>query len=777
MAQEPLNNVFAQQPKSLESPVPSDAAAKRLDEMLGQVQPSQVKIADPNAQGAMPQEPQVDDMGMQAQQTLDAMLGAPQGVESVAMPQEPGFFETNFTPSGIASQFENAEARVRASFGKTPKEQAGILRGVFGDQNVRLVGKNKDTLQIRKPGAEKFVNLEPGTFDILGDLFLDTFRDTMSYGAGSLAVAAQGPGAVEPISSGAAFIGGVAAGEAVSDYLVEEMWGVPRDPSRGGVVGPDATVGEKIGVSAFRAGENLKTGALALAFDKAAKAVGGAVAARRAKLKAVRALDDIPYSEKNTATIKETIATLDELKSLDKITTLPGTDTVALAHQLAPNSDATAIAKGLTGNPRFITAQTLATKNVDDAIIGLVEESADLTKGSLKRTLREGFKQTETAGLQQDVKGLLKQVRKAEGEVIAKFRDQASATARTTPMPTTATSQALQDIANAVDNIPDLKFLGKHVDDISQDLIENGGQGLSMDQMIGYVKRLGPDIEIAMNSRDPKMQFIGGKLMSSLRRDLRDNMGFVLDKGQKEAYDVAIGKFRKAADGQSVLRNLLKQDDMATNAFVKGIINKGRNGMQQFKAAKQFLLQEDPELWNKVTSEFFEELALKHRDLSKPGMYNAAKMRRELMGYGPEMLKELLPKGVGPKTVFKALDASDQLNKAILNASDDELEKTAKSAILATSSFISAKLNTAYAFLKFGTSDRRLLKLMNREGVDKFIDGVPKPKRAKLKKLFESIIDHEITKGTIKTVGTVGRAGQVVESAEGVQEVMQGMGQ
>ena len=768
---DPLESAFTQQPAQLADPVP-DATAQPdnpFEAALASAPQGQVDLG-----GAQPAPP------VEANPFEAALSGA---TPEADVDQQPPvtlmgseFLGSNATPTGIMQQFENAEARIRASFGRSDVEKEKILKGMLGNDNVRSAPRGG--FLIKPKGKDKFIKLEPDTFDVVGDIIFDGFRDLFSGTAGVAAVAAQGPAAAEPISSAIGFGAGVAAGEAIADNLVTEVFGVPRDPSRGGVVGPDAGLGEKVGASFARAGENLTTGAIATVLNSAANKIIKGVQVKRKAMQGLRTLKDTPKSEVLKESININLQTMDELGQMNKLVNLPGTDVPILAHQLAPHTEATKLAKSLTGNPNFIKAQELAAKNLDDSIVNMIEEAGDLAPKSFRNVLRTGEK-TIKPGVQQDVKALFRDVRKAEGKLIETFRMKASKEAAGQPVPMNNTFGAMKEVMDdlgvqvnqgggikfpdddslaqllGTDSKPMINGLKKDLSRIYKQMVKGQNIGFTIDDMIAQSKIIGAKNDAA-GRIGGKYKFYIGKLSSSMRSDVREAMPQLLNEVDSAAYTTSINKFQQAAQGQEVLKNLLKHNDMATNTFAKGIITKGRTGLSQIKATKAFLNETDPTAWKKITSEFFEELALKHRnvDPNAPLSFNSRAMRKELSGYGPDMLKELMPGGVKPGQVFRALDLSEQLERTLINGSDNEIEQVTKSMFGAMSQFISAKFNAVYSVAKFGNSNQRLLKLMNRQGVDKFLEKVPAGDRGMWKSVINSHIAAGVKRGTIKTLQT-----------------------
>ena len=705
----------------------------------------------------------------------------------------------------VKEQLEVLPARIRASFGKTQKEKQSALETYLGKKNVRAT---KDNFLVRLPGKDKFRKLDPETFDIIGDMFADTFRDSVTQMTGVAAVAAQGPGALEPVSSAVGYGLGVAAGDSVADLIAENVLGIPRDPSRGGVAEGDSTLAQ-VEAGAERALDNASYGATSTIFNSALKKLVGVFGDRitkRAELrKAIKDAGEVPEHQKLSASVKANMDTADELVSLDQLKNLPGTDTPILAHQMLPDTkDAKNVAQSLNNSREFQTLQGQASKQLGDTIVDMVEAAADLSQGTVKKAMQSGQK-IPKKGLVNDVGELLESATKAEGKLIGEFRDRAGEAARNVPIRTPKTMEALEEIVGelgiqarpgggykflpdddlaAILGTDSKAFIGSFKKDITRLLDKlssrqksgtgpqlgsqdpNDIAGFVMDDILKQAKLIGNKNPAARRVGGLYQKFVG-KLSSALRADAREGMTTILGEADGAAYAASMKKF---ADFTTTSKNLgkLLESETGANTFTRLLLSKGKSGLANLKATKRFLNETNPEAWGKIKSEFFEELAIKHRNLGGTGgiEYNVKAMRKDLAGYGKEFLDEMFPKqkGVGGAgLIFRAMDLAEQVQRATVGGTEAEMLKLGKELARASSQFVSAKINSSMSLFSFFTKDKRLMKLMSKEGIEVFLEKVPEAKKGMMRKAFSAVLEYGKGQGLIKTLDVMSSApGRVV---------------
>lgn len=193
------------------------------------------------------------------------------------------------------------------------------------------------------------------------------------------------------------------------------------------------------------------------------------------------------------------------------------------------------------------------------------------------------------------------------------------------------------------------------------------------------------------------------------------------------------------------------------------------------RAAKEFLQDANPEAWQQVKAEFVEELFLKARTISETGDVTfkpEAVRKRIAQDFGREFMSELMGNEKDFGRLMKAFDMSEQLRKTIMAGTDDELEKAARSAVQATSQFISAKINTAWALMNFGLSNNRLLKLIDKRGIDEFLTGVPNKDVGRIRQVLSDAISYAKAEGKLAALSAreVGRSAIAIEGGQEIDQ-------
>ena len=726
-------------PQSVSKPVPGAEAQDELDQFL----------AD-SAQSA----PQMD--------TLDQFLGSsgsvpPQGQDFQV--QEPSSFMGVNTD--ISGQFRDMPVRVLSNLAQDPASVKLTLEKRLGADNVKQKG---DTFYFRQPGEKAFRRLDPTTFEVVNDLFSDFYREsiqTMGGVAGAAEGAAAGALATGPLApvgaAGGAFVGGalgVAGTSAALDAAAERFGGVVRAEDKGAMQ---------------RTGEYLTEGLMFATGEKLAAGLASKWAARRARVEGLRKLEEVAPVDRLTEAVKTNLETLRDMNNLGLTTKIAGTNLEVPAHQLLPfNPQVQKVAQSVSGEKAFQQAQNEAASNFGEAALNLVETAGDLTKGRLQQVVSRGVPLTNEVSAKQ-VNGLFNSVRRAEGEVLGEFRKMAKATAKKSPLPAPKTAEVMQDIFKQIGvRMKDGELVFPKDDDLiqivgSKDLVAGfKGDlnrlnkklikgGFNIDELLNESNFMGAKNETARRVGGIYKSAIG-RLSSAIRSDSREGMALVLEPEDALQYGEKMKRFRSISESMDQLSNYLR-DDIGMNTFAKGLVNKGKEGLANLRSAKEFLLQEDPQMYRNLIGQYMEELALKHRDPSKVAGYNAEAMRKELSGLGSEYLEELFPArgAMNKDLVLRSFDLSNQLEKSIIKGSDREVLDQAKS-MVSTLSWFNRGVNATYALMKFGQKDNRLLKLLSREGVESFLAATPKKERGQMREVLNGILTLARRNGTLAAV-------------------------
>lgn len=739
-------------PGGLEGPVPGTGAQSSFDSFMSSF--SAPKVEAPTAQ--------------------------PSGGEQFAQQFSPEAQNENFPvqePSSvmgvntdIPQQFKDFTTRLRANLAADPESVKLTLEKSLGKENVKV--KN-DKLYFKHPDEKSYRELDPATFEVVNDLFADFAKEgiqAMGAAAGGAAGSAGGPAG--------AFAGtalGAAAGTEAARLAGSGMGVVEANPQ---------SVPERLAT-------DLQEGALFAATEGIFKNLGARFADRRARLAGIRQLEEVAPIDSLREGVKTNLKTLQDLHNLGLTKTIEGTNIEVPAHQLVPFLPKVEnVAKSVAAEKAFQQAQKEAAENFSATTMSLVEEAAGITKGRLSEILKTGVpisKGTNSA----EIAGLFNSVRREEGKVIGEFRDLAKSTAKKTPLPSPATADTVNNVMRDLGvRMQQGKLIWPDEDALAQTLGTDskafiGGLksdlemlnnkmikgGMTIDELVGQSQILGAKNEGARKIGGLYKSAIG-RISSSLREDARNAMPLVLDPEDAVNYAASMKRFASVSDSMKQLEGYL-QDDVGMSVFARGLVNKGKEGLASLRAAKEFLLQENPAMYNDLIGQYMEELALKHRDPSKIGGFNASGMRKELAGLGSEYLDELFPaKGaVNKSLVLRSFDLSNQIERSIIGAPDSTVVKDARKLVGGLSEFTSAKINAVYALMQFGTKDSRLLKLLSREGVESFLQETPKKNRESMRQTLNAILSLARQNGTLATIDSyvepTSTMGQVQKANEG----------
>lgn len=738
-------------PQSLDAPVPGASAKTEFDDLLSQFDvPS---VPSPAAEGE----------DLLAQFDTAAPSAPPEDMSNFPVQEQSSFMGVN---TDIAQEIKDAPIRILANLAQNPESIRLTLEKKLGKDNVRAKGSD---FFFRRPGEKAFRKLDPDSFEVVNDLFSDFYREYlqgMAGVAGAAEGAAAGAAATGPLAplgaAGGAFVGGtlgVAAATPAIDLAARGMGVVPAGEK--GIVG--------------KTGEYLAEGLLFATGEKIAAGVASKIAARRAATQGIRKLEEIAPVEKLQEGVKQNLQTLRDLENIGYVKNIEGTNISVPAHQLIPfDPQVELAAKSVANQPAFQQAQKEAAENFGTTALDLVETAAELTRGRLSQTVKGGVPlRPEVTSA--EVTNLFNGVRRAEGEVLGEFRKVAKATAKKTPLPAARTAQVVQDIFKQIGVTVD-KRVGKEGvlrfppdDDLiqivgSKDLVAGfkgdlqrlnnklTKGGFTIDELLNESSFMGAKNETARRVGGIYKSAIG-RVSSAIRADSRDAMPLVLSPEDAIAYNAKMDRFRSISNSMEQLDGFLR-DDIGMNTFARGLVNKGKEGLANLRAAKEFLLQEDPKMYDNLIGQYFEELALKHRDTKKLAMYNAKAMKKEIQSLGAEYLDELFPaRGpINKGLVLRSFDLSEQLESTLMKGTDKEVVDQAKQA-LSTLSWFNRGLNATHALMRFGSRDNRLLKILSREGVESFLTQVPKKNKPQMRETLSTILTIARRNGTLASVG------------------------
>lgn len=758
----------APKPGSLNKPVPGSEAQDDIDKFLqsykgAQMQPPAQSEAPPEA-APSPQEPGIAQQIGQAATSESPISNLMQtGVKIGAQGLEALGVDTN-----LKQQIEDMPNRIRASLAGDPDSIQLTLEKKLGKENVKRKG---DSFEIRTDG-KKFRELDPGTFEIVNDLFSDFAKEYIQGLGGAAGATAAAPTGPAGMMAGSAL--GAAAGTEAARAAGAGMGVVEAHPKS----------------LVEQTTQSLAEGAMFAATEGIFKGLGAKFAARQERLAGLRKLEEVAPTDALREGVRMNLETLQDLHNLGLVRNIEGTNISVPANQLLPFLPKVEnAAKSVASEQAFQQAQKQAAENFSATTLALVEDAAGIAKGSLAEVTKTGVPRAKGTSVEQ-ITGLFNEVRKAEGRTIGEFRDLAKKTAEKAPLPAPQTAQVvsglMRDLGVTMQKgklvFPDedalMQTLGTDskafVSGLKSDLQMLNDKllkgGMTIDELIGQSQILGAKNEGARRIGGMYKSAIG-RISSALREDSRNAMPMVLDPEDAVNYQAAMKRFADVSGSMKQLESYL-QDDIGMSTFAKGLVNKGKGGLANLRAAKEFLLQENPQMYNDLIGQYIEELALKNRDPSKIGGFNTAGMRKDLAGLGSEYLDELFPaKGpVNKSLVLRSFDLANQIERSVIGGSDSELLANAKKGVGALSEFTSAKINAVYALMQFGTKNDRLLKLLSKEGVESFLEQTPKKNKPAMRETLNAILQLARQNGTLATINSYSEPTQMRDQIQQVQE-------
>jgi hypothetical protein len=747
-------------PEQLAGGIPGEDEQQQLaQEVADAPTPDLGGSAELSAEGEVPLDFSAEatgDLDFSAEATGDVEESAPEAEDETVDVREvePGFFQANFTPSGLKRQFNNMALRAAAEIAGDSESQKLTLENKLGEENVEVVKDAKgniDYFNVRRPGEKGFSRLDPAIFDIMNDLGADFFSFHLAQGMGAAGAAFGSPlGIPGKIAGG---ILGASAGFAAADFIGEQGLGVIRSPE-------EAAKG--VGQRTF---ETIEEGATLAALNTGINAI---VAKGKKWLDgraAVKKLKDANPGEVLNETVQENLKTMQELKQLKVIQNIPGTDMPLMAHQLYPSvNKVTEAAMRDGGVPLFKAAQNVAEEGMNAAMIDMIESSAGIVGGTVKEALKKGLAADRPA-LARRVVGLFDKVQKEQGKLIGEARKKVSKLMARKPLQVPHTTKAINNIIEETGTIigpngklhfrPNEELVGilgaesplvldgfkSDIRKLHSNITKN--KGLRIDELISEAKLLGTKSGTARRIGH-LYSSLRGQLASAVRRDSREStveaLGGIESAAGKE-FEASMTRFKTIADATDVLGRSL-DDQLANNVFVRSLVNRGKKGFSSLQAAKEFLLQENPKLWEEVTAEYLEEttlLAAKGR-IGSNFQFNPTAVAEKLRGLGNEYLNTLFPKHLGGKElVMKTLKLAEQVERTVIHGTDNQLQRDFQK-VAGAMGPQRRGINFYYMVTNWYNKDGRVAKLMTREGIESMLIKVAPKDKPYVRRMFETMI-------------------------------------
>lgn len=728
--QEALQSPFGNRPNTLDSPIPG---RQEQEDVL-----AQFRTGAPTGQAVpLPEaaQPQALDTGAPAEVDLLEQFRVPGEQADVGLIDvaEERTLTESLTPEGIREGIQDSITRFKLSFAVNDFEREASLKKIFGPDNVRKVN---DDFFFRKQGQKKFRKLDPDDFELIDDT-LDFSREIVEglVGAGGIAagtVVAPGPG-----TAAGAVVGG-AAGVLAADKI-GELLGIERDPKRSalleaGIAGAFNFIIPAAGAKLVNVGKNL-------------------IKARKAA---------IPEEELLSVASREIETISKELSEAGLIQNIPGTDTPIALFQLHPNSEkALAVGKVLNTDPTFRKA---------------IKDQGDLLTGQVKDILKtignvSGRKPLTEEALAKSVVNAVDTLRKAEGAAIGKFRLKAAknigrtAKAPLTPNVRQSMGELMEELGFRLD--PKGMMISPSIDDVLQqtqlptagaaraftknleNLFEGSKKGLTLDEFGQEITVLSRNLKTA-NRAGGNVKRLTNQLSSGLRAERNDIIESGLEGADKLEFRRAMQKFGTIMDSQQTLARTL-DDSLASHSLVKDIFSKGKQGLPKLRAARAVLKEENPEVWNRLTGEWIDQLVIKHTKDADSGL-NITALRKEFMGFGDEFLGEVFKDtGQSPAQFMKLLQFGQRLEKTNFSTLPENQQNILITDMvqLISGSKTTSNLALLSMWTRLKGNKSAMLQTLSQDGIDKFLGRVPKADQPRVRKQLLSMMDVARASGLI----------------------------
>ena len=775
-------------PNSLKRPVPNQDPGIDLSN-VAQV-PDIASMPMPAAQPAAAAPSPMDDMeadfnsmaGINPMDDMEADFSAMMDGEEPDVRGEGNIMDGSLFDS-LKQQLEQAPTRFLSSFARSDWEKKQVLDKAYGEDNVR---KNGDEFEFRKPGSKKWQQFDSENLEIVGDtidLARDAVEETVASATtlGLFAPAATAEVAAAPPTLGASllalpatFVGsrmaggvaGVAAGDAAQEAL-----GIPHDPERSFL--------KEAGTSAL----------FSAAGGKIGKWMGDKIAERGARQTSKMALLSDEMLKKET---QDVVEASEQLKQSGLIENVPGYDSTLLPTQVAPsNRKAKDLGKGVASDDKVQNYLQVQGQMISDAFSTLFNRTANYSKRVAENIGEKlGSKVDNLTEAEGQIIGELrdKAIRIAEGkskemgqvapkfgmqqtvETLKELNSQLGIRRVGDKLKFPKTTDELQEVVNRgfAKDLNEARTLVSTIKGYSERMF-NSPDGLSMSEMDVVRKQL-QGISNNLWDQTGKMDkpsqrtLMVTKLKDSVRDDQIENMGKVfVDEADNAAYAAAKERFSVLKDSAATLKNVLKNDQISSNALASNLFSKGPDSLSRIRAAKAILLRDSPELWEDIVGQHLKGVVFKNSELATDGVSktNWTAVSKQILGLGDEVVAEMFP-GAAKKDLDNLIKyaANAEVGRNILkDPLDPKQLGLIKNMVLSFQSVFAAASAGASIFEMFD-KNKRVLRFLNDNGVEAFTRGIPANKKGQVAKMLSQYMDranNEIKSKGIDLGATAGR--------------------
>jgi len=796
----PQNSAFGAKPQQVSEPVPGEQEQVETQEFFE----SQPEVSDFSSGGvegeqapeAMPQELTPE----QEAQQLMGMSPEEEAAQLMGEDFQEDLQDPNSSIEGIMQQVRDFPLRAKVSFGVTRAEQMEGIEESVGKENVKI-DKASDKIRFRKDKNAPWKNFDPDTAEFLNDVIGDNVRNIAEglfenfmrlkggiAGAGGAAIegaavgglagtaVAPGPGTIIGATAGAAssgVLGGIAGaslGGAVGaagaltfgDFMQEKVFEISRDPNR-----------------SSRAKETAQAAAIGAGFNFLAAGTVRALSKAKSAIMPNRTImpESLPTS------VDEAVASINKLEEsgLKKFRTIDGSEIHLMPNQMNPNSPGLqADAKSLSSLESYNTFIEKQGKMLKDTYMEIADAAGNVMKG--RKNLGKRFGAS------------VERINNFELDSMRRYQNEAMLRSKGAKVPVDRFRENLKGMMGELGLTPTLKMTkdGKQVFKISGEidapeltegqkktlmtkftefgdmLTKNNGQ-MSLEAMNKHYVGLTRNINKLDGAvtKDPLMShFI--KMKNSLRDDWTDSIEQFLPEGDTIAgYKQVRERISSIIGSKGKLNKALKHNEIARESLAKTVFNKSRTGLDDVRALKNLIANDDPALWRDLTGEWLEGTIEAATDRTTK-LTDWKKVRGKFFGpqgLGDEIIGEMFGDAKFGKKELDALFKLGELTQSarFQAAQPETIEHLSRGFIkLLATPFAALRIDRGAKILASFGKEKEFAKFISREGAE----GIMRGYKGKNKKFIENRLVQMAVAATAASAKTGVRKAQQADELE-----------
>lgn len=646
--------------------------------------------------------------------------------DSIA-PPEPEFESDPSFTEAQGQQFEKLGDRVRAGLAANDTEKLNFLKQRYGDENATL----KDgEIWYRKEGKGKFRRFDPDAVELVAD-FLDFSREATQEAA--LAVPEIAGGVLgNAYAPGVGAVGGALAARtaftpAANQFAddLASLAGIPRDSSR-----------DKATEDAIQAGSELLGPVVGKSFRFLKRFAKGTQ--EHAERMAQKAAQKAEYSLSD-----ESAQILNDVRELESglfAKELGGAPLMNPAQINPDNALAVTAAMKVRNSPQMQKFQ----QDRGQMILSSVKENLSMLAP------KAGHGPVPDEKLGQIITDAASDLKKAEGVAIGQFKSRARATLKGQRV---SMSDALTEKVNflvselasgrpgalGITDPNEMKAFSSAIEELAK---RHGGKGLRLDDIDEVIDVVGDMVPRARKTGGRISQRWQG-LSSELRQFRRDAIKSGLpDDVDKKAFDQVMDSFSAHAEGiQNVADSI--NTTMGANAVVRSMFSKGKEATGDLQALRSVLKKQHPEAWDRLRSEWVENLTNEFFD--ETGKKNYAGLMKRLNDPSNKELNAIMFEGQSLEPIKQLMRVGQRFEQTKMRAGplgEDEIKKTFGEVARVAAGSTYLKVGAVARLLGMESEKSLLRDVLTKEGVEQYLTRVPPPQRAKAAEFFNNLKDY-----------------------------------